>query len=146
MCAKRRILVAVAFLAPVVLVSVGGCATRYKGIGSGGGYFDYRLTEDVFAVSFRGNTSTYEELVDLYLLRRSAEVTLEHGYAYFAMVVEKARSRQGSFGYSSFKVPLVSPGTSIQIKCYKERPPDTELVIDAKQFLRFNFPKEYAGE
>ena len=76
MCAKWRISVAVACLVPVVLASVGGCATRYRDMGSsGGGYFDYRLTEDVFSVSFRGNTSTYEELVDLYLLRRSAEAT-----------------------------------------------------------------------
>jgi hypothetical protein len=126
-----------------------GCATPYKSADAGKGYSDFRITTDVFAVSFRGSAGTFEETVDRYLLRRASELTLEHGFTYFVILSEKERTRSSSLGYSGFKIPIIAPGTSVWIRCFEDLPPDHGLMIDAADFLRFNFPealKEYAPE
>ena len=56
----------------VVALAVGGCATKYQSASGGGGYMDYRITTDVFAVSFRGNVGTCEDTVESYVLRRAS--------------------------------------------------------------------------
>lgn len=125
----------------VVGLGPGGCATPYQSARGGDGYMDYRIATDVFAVSFRGGAGTREETVDKYLLRRASELTLEHGFTYFVILSEKERTRSGSIGYSAIKIPVVSPETSLWIQCFKERPADRGLAIDAADFLRFNFPE-----
>ena len=90
---------------PVVVAVFGGCATTYKSSDGGDGYSDFRVSTNVFAVSFRGNPGTKEEMVDKYLLRRASELTLEHGFAYFVILSEKERTRSSSFGYSGTKFP-----------------------------------------
>ena len=89
---------------------MGGCAATYRKQKSGAGYSDYRITTDVFSVSFRGNPATQEEDVEKFLLRRACDLTLEHGYKYFVVIAEKGRTRSGSVGYSGIKVPVVTPG------------------------------------
>lgn len=135
---KRHVLVI-----SVLALIVGACATPYRKLKSGGGYCDYRIAANVFSVSFRGNTATHEEDVEKYLLRRASELTLEHQYRYFVVISEKGRTRKGSIGYSGIKVPVVAPGSAIQVKCFHEQQPDAEVAIDAADFLRFNFPDEY---
>jgi len=129
-------------LASAALMMLGGCAsTPYKSAGGKEGYSDFRITTDVFAVSFRGNVSTSEEMVDKFLLRRAAELALRHGFEYFVILSEKERTRHSSIGYSGLKVPFVSPGTAIWIRCFSEPPPGHELPINASDFLEFNFPE-----
>ena len=135
---KRRVLV----ITTTALI-VCACMTPYKRLQSGGGYSDFRIANDVFSISFRGNTATKEEHVEKYLLRRGSELTLEHGYKYFVVIMEKGRSRRGSFGYSGMKMPVIAASAGIHIKCFHEHPPDAEVVVDAADFLRFNFPEEY---
>lgn len=125
----------------VIALALGGCATKYQSTNGGGGYMDYRITTDVFAVSFRGNVGTCEDMVESYLLRRASELTLEHGFTHFVILSEKERTRSSSFGYSSFKIPMVAPGTSVWIRCFHGLPPDCEVPIDAADFLRFNYPE-----
>ena len=131
-----------ALFVSVMALIMGGCATTYKKQKSGGGYSDYRITTNVFSVSFRGNPATQEEDVEKFLLRRACDLTLEHGYKYFVVIAEKGRTRSGSVGYSGVKIPVVTPGETIHIKCYHE-PLETEVLIDAAEFLRFNFAEEY---
>jgi len=137
--AGERLLVALCLL--VITTFTAGCATPYQSASKGDGYSDYRVSTDLFAVSFRGNTSTREETVDKYLIRRASEITLEHGFKYFVVLWEKERTRSSSVGYSGFKIPLVAPGTSVWIQCFHDRPIDHNLPIDAAEFLRFNYPK-----
>ena len=118
------------------------CATPYKKEKGGRGYSDFRIANDMFSVSFRGNPVTQEEDVDKYLLRRASDLTLEHGYTYFVVIAQKGRTRSGSIGYSAVKIPVVTPGETIHIKCFHQRP-DAEVAINAADFLRFNFPEEY---
>ena len=131
-----------ALLTPVVVAIMGACATPYKKEKAGRGYSDYRIAADVFSISFRGNPVTQEEDVEKFLLRRASDLTLEHGYTYFVVIAEKGRTRSGSIGYSAVKIPVVTPGETIHIKCFHEQP-DAEVAINAADFLRFNFPEDY---
>jgi hypothetical protein len=122
--------------------SSAGCVTKYKPHNHQGGYSDYRIATDVFSVSFRGNAATREEIVEKYLFRRASELTLEHEFRYFVVLSEQGRTRSSSVGYSGVKFPVVAPGMAVRIQCFRERPTDMEAVIDAVDFMRFNFPEE----
>lgn len=66
-------------------IFLASCATPtpYKPEGPQGGFTDMALNKDTYIVTFRGNTVTSPELVNSYLLRRGAELTLNNGYNYF---------------------------------------------------------------
>lgn len=75
--------------AAVSALALAACATPtvYAPEGYGGqrgGYAEQRLQSDRFAVSFSGNSLTSRDTVEMYLLYRSAELTLENGYDWFA--------------------------------------------------------------
>lgn len=124
-----------------VLLITAGCATRYEARRGSAGYSDFRVRADVFAVTFQGSVGTLEEQVEKYLLRRASELTLEYGFRYFVILSEKERTRSSSVGYSALKIPLVSPGTSIWIQCFHDRPTGEALPINAADFLEFNYPE-----
>jgi hypothetical protein len=79
----------------VASIAVSGCAygpTLYAP-GDRQGYSDLRLEADRFRVSFRGNSLTDRETVELYLLVRAAELTVENGFDTFS-IVERETDRQ----------------------------------------------------
>lgn len=51
--------------------------------GQRGGYAEQRLQDDRWAVSFSGNSLTRRETVEMYLLYRAAELTVQSGYDWF---------------------------------------------------------------
>lgn len=51
--------------------------------GQRGGYAEQRLQADRWAVSFSGNSLTSRETVEMYLLYRAAELTVQSGYDWF---------------------------------------------------------------
>lgn len=70
------------------------CSTGYHPVGFGGGYSTTQLDENVFQVSFRGNGYTRHEKASDFALLRSAEIALEHGYPFFAIVDGQRYSEQ----------------------------------------------------
>lgn len=81
----RPILAAVA--AATLAISACATATTYAPEGYGGqrgGYDEMRLQEDRWAVSFSGNSLTSRDTVEMYLLYRAAELTLQSGYDWFS--------------------------------------------------------------
>jgi|GEM_PF-906749 len=73
----------------LALMGVWGCeATPYQraGLSSKRGFSETRLSEDTFHVVFRANYTTSVQTLREYLYRRAAELTLEHGFRYFAVV------------------------------------------------------------
>lgn len=51
-----------------------------------GGYSDFKLSEDSYQISFRGNGFTSREEVNHHLLTRAAELTKQNGYRYFIVL------------------------------------------------------------
>lgn len=68
------------------------CATptpyqpNIKGQSTGGGYSEIRVEPNRYRVNFTGNSLTTRETVEGYLLFRAAELTVESGYDWFAIV------------------------------------------------------------
>ena len=86
---KTRVLKPV-LLAMTAALALSACATATPagpaGEGSRYGYSDMRVDADRFRVSFAGNSVTSREQVEMGLLLRAAEVTLESGHDWFATV------------------------------------------------------------
>ncbi|WP_218814015.1 CC0125/CC1285 family lipoprotein [Rickettsiella endosymbiont of Dermanyssus gallinae] len=76
------------FLLPLLTLALTGCATTYQPSGFSGGYEDIQLSENIYKISFNGNSFASKELVQNYLLRRCADVTIQKGYKYFVILNE----------------------------------------------------------
>jgi hypothetical protein len=79
-------------LAIVLAAGLAACATptpyqpNIAGQKTSGGYSEVRIEPDRFRVNFAGNTLTSRETVEGYLLFRAAELTVQQGYDWFAIV------------------------------------------------------------
>ena len=145
----------------VLLVSIlsvmSGCATGYHASGVGGGYSETVLGENVFRVSFRGNGySSSERVADLSLLR-CADLCLEHGFGFFALVdgsdsetvstystpshasTTGTVTGVGNTAYLSAETTVrpgrtyifVKPQRTNTIVCFKEKSKTTGVILDA---------------
>ncbi|MHC4117975.1 MAG: CC0125/CC1285 family lipoprotein [Planctomycetota bacterium] len=127
-----------------------GCeATPYQRLGTtgAGGYSERAMSEDTFHVRFVANNHTEPEVVRGYLYRRAAEVTLRHGFRFFAVVRgPSALTEQRTFyesrdAYDNGAAPIevnVPQGNRLQmvIQCFKEMPEQIDAApIDAQQYL-----------
>ncbi|MBO6728818.1 MAG: hypothetical protein JJ884_08850 [Maricaulis sp.] len=103
----KRILLSLA-----LVTSLSACAampTPYQeATGSRWGYEENQIERNRFRVSFGGNSLTDRETVELYLLYRSAELTVEQGYDYFELVERAVDSETRTLGrhprYGGFSV------------------------------------------
>ena len=82
-------------------LALGACATAtpYQPAGYNGergGYAEQRLEANRYSVSFSGNSVTSRDQVEMSLLLRSAELTVENGYDWFATVT-RATDRDTRF-------------------------------------------------
>lgn len=75
-------------IAAASALALAACATptTYAPEGYGGqrgGYAEQRLQEDRWSVAFSGNSLTSRDTVEMYLLYRAAELTVQSGYDWF---------------------------------------------------------------
>lgn len=80
----------------VILFALQGC-TSYQKKGLSGGYSEIQLDENVFKVSFQGNGYTKPDRAADFTLLRSAELTLENGFQYFAIIDENNHTSHGTY-------------------------------------------------
>ncbi|MDY6923018.1 MAG: hypothetical protein SWI22_03535 [Pseudomonadota bacterium] len=103
---KTRVLKpAVLAMAAALALSACATATPYGPAGQGSryGYADARVDQTHFRVSFAGNSVTSREQVEMGLLLRAAEVTLESGHDWFATV---NRATERDVRYSASRDPF----------------------------------------
>lgn len=78
--------------AAALSAGLAACATptpyqpNLKGQSASGGYSEIRVEPNRFRVNFAGNSLTTRETVEGYLLFRAAELTVQNGYDWFAVV------------------------------------------------------------
>lgn len=89
-----------AVFALVTAVALIGCSTGYKSMGLKGGFSETRLSDDSYQVRYGANIFTNPDKVAQLLLRRAAELCLEHGKQYFVITSQQdtARGATGPFG------------------------------------------------
>ena len=106
------------------------CATPYQSTGSSGGYSEVQVGENVFRVTFEGNSSTAPDRVSDYALLRSADLTLERGFRFFVVANDATATTVSGGG----KGGVASSPTVIEtIVCYRAKPADaTSLVYEAQ--------------
>ena len=73
-------------VAAICILGFSGCATDYKARSLLGGFSETQFAENVFEVQFEGNEFTTMERATDFALLRSAEISLQHGYPYFAIL------------------------------------------------------------
>jgi hypothetical protein len=141
------------------LLLLGGCATGYRPKGFFGvGFSDQYLGPDQWVVTFDASAFTARERIQTYLLFRCAEVTVENGASYFA-ILEDLRSGSPS----STKPTLIdkppfpldrparepdqesSPSARAVIRLFRESPEGTEKTYDAREVIRRLAPKMRGG-
>ena len=74
-----------------------GCATQYQKQGFAGGFEETQLQPNVYRITFKGNGYTSAERAADFALLRSAELTLQNGYSYFAIVDAREGATHGAF-------------------------------------------------
>jgi hypothetical protein len=65
------------------------CTTAYGPKGISGGYFESKISDSEYQVSFKGNQHTSLYVTNSSLLYRCAELTLEKGYEYFSIIEDE---------------------------------------------------------
>lgn len=103
---SARHLVSGFMLASALALAACGKPTPYQPVTDGHGYSELPLEGGRYRVTFSGNNQTPLETVEIYLLFRAAEVTLEQGYDYF-IVAEKDTER--STTYYTTVTPIGGP-------------------------------------
>jgi hypothetical protein len=88
MSARHALLLSLA-----ALLAACATATPYQPVQDGFGYFDQKLEEDRYRITFQGNSKTTRQTVEDYVLYRAAEVTLAHNFDYF-LLVDRATNRE----------------------------------------------------
>ena len=81
----KKLLIAAA--AGALMLSACATATPYQPVGATstrGGYAEERIAANRFKVTFSGNSVTARDTVEMYLLYRAAELTVENGFDCFA--------------------------------------------------------------
>jgi hypothetical protein len=108
-----------AFAAAALVLAIGlsACetATPYQpnipGQATSGGYSEVRLEPERWRITFTGNSMTSRETVEGYLLFRAAELTLQNGDNWFAMVDRNTdRSVRTYVEPDPFYSPWYGPG------------------------------------
>jgi hypothetical protein len=88
-----------------LVTRLAGCAATPYEAGERFGYSETRLSEDSYQVRFQGNAPTWHDRVSQFVLRRCAELTLEHGRRYFTTVPIVTQQYTGhSFGQVTMKM------------------------------------------
>lgn len=130
-------------LAVGTIVSSSGCATptRYQKLTGRFGYNDFRIAADIFEVTFSGNGRTPWETVSSYVMRRAAEVTILHGFSHFIALDRADQTKTYIRGTDQVTATVVRPAIRLRVRCFKNPLPDSSELIDARDFLIFNYPE-----
>lgn len=104
-------------IALAMLVTLSGCATQYVPQGEWGGiehggYDDVRVNGHTAIIKFQGNSRTSPQTIHAYMLRRSAEVTMENGYQYFTILSTSSSPININVTTSSTTYPIYPPSSS----------------------------------
>ncbi|HEY0053322.1 MAG TPA: hypothetical protein VGB49_07920 [Caulobacteraceae bacterium] len=97
-------------LAAALTLSACATATTYAPEGFGGqrgGYAEQRLEQNRFRVSFSGNSLTSRDTVEMYLLHRAAELTVETGHDWFE-IADRATERDTRYVTTGISDPWYS--------------------------------------
>lgn len=98
-------------LALGVLALQTACASGYKPESISGGFAEMQLADGLYEVRYQGNSFTRRSEASKLLMRRCAELTLEHGLRYFVTIGAVVDSAVGE---------AADPGVQARIKLLEQ--------------------------
>jgi hypothetical protein len=127
----------------ILLSILSGCATPYQSQSLTGGYSETQIAPDVYRVQFAGNAYTSWERSQDFAMLRAADLTVNSGFNYFAILDETAYSSVSSIttpGQSNTSGSLyLHGGRGNYYGTYSERttykPPQTEYIYKPRNEL-----------
>tara|TARA_B100000161_G_C33517265_1_gene399347 strand:- start:370 stop:1014 length:645 start_codon:yes stop_codon:yes gene_type:complete len=81
----------------IIILFLVSCGTQYQATSWTGGYSETQLGENMFKVYFQGNGYTSSQKAADMCLLRCAEICIEKGYKYFAIIDASEKTTQSSF-------------------------------------------------
>ena len=94
-----------------LLAFLTACATPYQPKGFTGGYSQVQLDNNSARVEFKGNGYTSRERVEVFVLYRCAELTVEKGYDYFVITRGDTENQQQSVQTTSGTFDATTTGS-----------------------------------
>ena len=131
-----RLLCACLFLA--------ACATSYGPMAWSGGYSDLQLGDNIFRVTFEGNSYLTPARASEYALLRSADVALEKGFRYF--IVSESTTANIVPGSSGGASAGSKPTVINTILCYRTRPSDAGALVYDASAVKNGIQAKYQAE
>lgn len=110
---------------------VAACASPYHPASYDGGYRDAQIGSNTFRVTYQGNVTMKQADTDDLALLRAAEVSLDHGYAYFVSSGAAATGTAVSLATNVVSVP----SSTLTITCFAMRPETSATVHDARRVV-----------
>lgn len=156
------------FIGLLFATALSGCATSYHKAGFTGGFSETRLAENIFQISYRGNAFTSAERASDFSLLRAAELTLDNGYHYFAIIDSRedsslstyttptrSQTSASAYGYGNYAYGqaqtttyggqthyISKPSANNKIICFREKPDIAAVIFDA-EFLLHSIREKY---
>jgi hypothetical protein len=142
--------------------AISGCATSYQKMGFSGGFEETQLAPNVWKVSFSGNGYTRASRAEDMTLLRSADLTLQSGFTFFALADSSSSTKYstvttpststtnvnvyGGSGYASGTATtttsggnsflVTKPSRTNTVVMYKSKPEINTIVYDAEFLCR----------
>jgi hypothetical protein len=130
------------FVIVAVLLAGGtGCRTHVPATpyqprhDASGGYSEYRIGYDMFAITFVGDVELDIRRLEKHLLRRAAEVTLEYQFRYFKILRPFQNPRPSIYSTHDPLAPAVHFQHTIFITCFMEKSPGMNDLVHARRYL-----------
>lgn len=120
------------------LVFLTACVdTSYQPSGFTGGFSQIKLADDVYRVQFSGNGFTSTEKSYRYALRRSAELSRQHGYRYFKVLKSSTEIDKTS----SYRTPVeAKTSTSYNHSGYGYGNQDSKTTVSGGEKVKIHKP------
>ena len=142
----NKLKIIVIFLCAILISS---CSTTYKRASGpeSVGYYDSILQENMYEVTFNGNSDISSTTAQDYALLRAAEICIENGYKTFDIINSKDNSKTETGGYvnhygryqsTTYISSSTYPKIVLIIKCSKEK----NLTFIAEE-IKTNLRKKY---
>jgi hypothetical protein len=130
------------FVLAATAVTLVSCATPYQEYGLTGGADVKELRPDVFRVSFGGNGFTTRESVQVYWLKRCADLAIERGFTGFEILSDM----QFVMRHPSTNDPLTPPLKSSLASLNTEIPVSRDEAADFSVWRQYEHPASRSDE
>ena len=80
----------------ISFMALSACASNYQSVGFTGGFQEIQLAPNIYRVTFQGNAYTNKTRASDLALLRSADITMQKGFKFFALAEASSTTNYGA--------------------------------------------------